>query len=153
MALINCPECNSKISTEAKKCIKCGFPLNELNNIPQSSETHSNNISNQNYNEKIRNEKSGPNIYETAWECKKCMKPSGKLLTNKERNYKYIIYAIIWFVAGGLILNILPESLKGTVAIAVFVLTVIFIIQGLSKQDVILCTQCGHKEYLTIEQK
>lgn len=38
MALIKCPECGKEISSKAKMCIHCGYPLEELNNIV-SSET------------------------------------------------------------------------------------------------------------------
>ena len=30
MALIKCPECNEEISDKAKKCIHCGYPLNNI---------------------------------------------------------------------------------------------------------------------------
>jgi len=29
MALINCPECEKKVSDQAKECIGCGYPLRE----------------------------------------------------------------------------------------------------------------------------
>lgn len=29
MALINCPECQAEVFTEAAKCVKCGFPISE----------------------------------------------------------------------------------------------------------------------------
>ena len=31
MSLFNCPECGGKVSTLAKTCIHCGFPLLEYN--------------------------------------------------------------------------------------------------------------------------
>ena len=31
MALINCPECQKKISSEAVACVGCGFPIKKLN--------------------------------------------------------------------------------------------------------------------------
>lgn len=33
MALINCPECNKEISSHAKSCIHCGYPIEELVDI------------------------------------------------------------------------------------------------------------------------
>lgn len=32
MALINCPECNIKISDNAENCPNCGYPIKEKNN-------------------------------------------------------------------------------------------------------------------------
>ncbi len=29
MALINCPECNSQVSSKAKECPECGHPIKE----------------------------------------------------------------------------------------------------------------------------
>ena len=39
MALINCPECGKQVSTEAKECPNCGYPVAER--LAQSQVTHS----------------------------------------------------------------------------------------------------------------
>ncbi|AWX13869.1 hypothetical protein CEP49_04500 [Mergibacter septicus] len=30
MALIQCPDCGKKVSNEAEKCVRCGFPLQNV---------------------------------------------------------------------------------------------------------------------------
>ena len=35
MALVNCPECNQEVSSEAMNCPKCGFPLHKGENREQ----------------------------------------------------------------------------------------------------------------------
>lgn len=30
MALIQCPDCGKKVSSEAEKCVRCGFPLQNI---------------------------------------------------------------------------------------------------------------------------
>ena len=35
MALVNCPECNQQVSSEAKNCPKCGYPLHKTENREQ----------------------------------------------------------------------------------------------------------------------
>lgn len=35
MALVNCPECNQEVSSDAKNCPKCGFPLHKRENREQ----------------------------------------------------------------------------------------------------------------------
>lgn len=30
MALIQCPDCGRKVSSKAEKCIRCGFPLQNI---------------------------------------------------------------------------------------------------------------------------
>lgn len=37
MALINCPECNNKVSDKASNCPRCGFPLSEVVSAPNDS--------------------------------------------------------------------------------------------------------------------
>lgn len=38
MALINCPECNQRISDQAENCPKCGHPINPTQPIRQKRE-------------------------------------------------------------------------------------------------------------------
>lgn len=33
MALINCPECNNRISDQAEKCPNCAYPIKNTNKI------------------------------------------------------------------------------------------------------------------------
>ncbi|MEI6132275.1 MAG: zinc ribbon domain-containing protein [Bacillota bacterium] len=35
MALINCPECNSEVSSNAKSCLKCGNPIDTSIKCPK----------------------------------------------------------------------------------------------------------------------
>ena len=35
MARVNCPECNQQVSSEAKNCPKCGYPLHKTENSGQ----------------------------------------------------------------------------------------------------------------------
>ena len=40
MPLINCPECGKQVSSQAKRCIDCGYPINESQEIrPQKKES------------------------------------------------------------------------------------------------------------------
>jgi len=38
MALINCPECGSRISDQAEKCPSCAYPINSRGNNTESKE-------------------------------------------------------------------------------------------------------------------
>jgi len=38
MAIINCPECNNKVSDKAKSCPNCAFPINRKTNINKAPE-------------------------------------------------------------------------------------------------------------------
>src|SRR4029450_12160465 len=36
MALINCPDCESQVSSRAHACPKCGYPIDHLTTLPQA---------------------------------------------------------------------------------------------------------------------
>ena len=38
MALINCPECGSRISDQAEKCPSCAYPINSLGKSSENKE-------------------------------------------------------------------------------------------------------------------
>lgn len=38
MAIINCPECNNKVSDKAENCPHCAFPINKKTIINNTSE-------------------------------------------------------------------------------------------------------------------
>jgi len=38
MAIINCPECNNKVSDKAESCPNCAFPLNRITNTIKAPE-------------------------------------------------------------------------------------------------------------------
>tara|TARA_R110002096_G_scaffold387642_1_gene581849 strand:+ start:114 stop:335 length:222 start_codon:yes stop_codon:yes gene_type:complete len=41
MAIINCPECNNKVSDKAESCPNCAFPINQkptINKVTESKE-------------------------------------------------------------------------------------------------------------------
>ena len=39
MAIINCPECNNKVSDKAESCPNCAFPINNKNIIIRTPES------------------------------------------------------------------------------------------------------------------
>jgi hypothetical protein len=38
MAIINCPECNNKVSDKAESCPNCAFPINRKTNLNKAPE-------------------------------------------------------------------------------------------------------------------
>ena len=38
MAIINCPECNNKVSDKAESCPNCAFPINKKTNTNKATE-------------------------------------------------------------------------------------------------------------------
>lgn len=39
MALIKCPDCGAKVSSEADKCLKCGYPIKKMKNKKRRKDT------------------------------------------------------------------------------------------------------------------
>lgn len=39
MALIKCPDCGAKVSSEADKCLKCGYPVKKMKNKKRRKDT------------------------------------------------------------------------------------------------------------------
>jgi len=59
MALIQCPECGTAVSTFAKACPKCGYPISEMNK-ENSQQENKNVLSNENIENRLED---GPSFY------------------------------------------------------------------------------------------